>query len=37
MTFENIFNRVWSNDVTESGQSALDSVVTPGGVLPRHA
>jgi len=35
--FQYIFDRVWCNDVADISQCALYSVVTPGGILPRHA
>ncbi len=37
MPFQDILNRVRCNDVTEIGECALDSVVAPGDILPRHA
>ena len=36
MPFQYILHCVRCNDVTEIVEYALDSVVTPGGVLPRH-
>ena len=35
--FQYILYRVRSNDVTEIGESALNSVVAPGSILPRQA
>ncbi len=37
MPFQYILHRVRCNDVSEIGECALDSVVTPGDILPRHA
>ena len=35
--FQDILDRVRCDDMTEIGESTLYSVVTPGGILPRHA
>jgi hypothetical protein len=37
MPFQDILDRVRCNDVTEISESALDSVITPRGILARHA
>ena len=37
MPFQDILDRVRRNDVTEIGECALDSVIAPGDILPRHA
>ena len=37
MPFQDILDRVRCNDVTEIGERTLDSIVTPGSILPRHA
>jgi len=37
MPFQDILDRVRRNDVTEIGECALDSVIAPRDILPRHA
>jgi hypothetical protein len=37
MPFQDIFDCVRCNDVTEIGECALGPIVTPGSILPRHA
>ena len=35
--FQNIFDCIGCNHVTKIGECALDSAVTPGSIIPRHA
>ena len=37
MPFQDILDRVRCNDVNEIAESAFDSIVAPGDILPRHA
>ncbi len=37
MPFQYVLDSIGRNDVAEIGESTLDSIVTPGGILSCHA